>query len=71
MAAWLFVAGMSSSDIPAMEARLFNEGYDENRIVSASDIQLSLLFENTSFGRQLKRCISKWKISMARARACV
>ena len=59
MAGWLSVAGMSSSDIPAMDARLLIEGYDETRIVSASDIQLSLLFDNTSFGRQLKNCISK------------
>ena len=42
-----------------MDARLLNEGHDENRIVSASDVQLSLLFDNTSFGQQLKKCISK------------
>ena len=42
-----------------MDARLQNEGFDESRVVNASDVQLSLLFDNTSFGHQLKKCISK------------
>ena len=60
MGKWLSVAGMSPSQVPTFDARLRKEGYDEARVLAATDVQLSLLLRNATFASRLTNCLSKY-----------
>ena len=50
---------MSPSQVPAVENRLQREGLDEKGILEATDVQMSLLFRNSTFAARLVACLSK------------
>ena len=62
MAGWLSTSGLPSQQLPQAVQRLLGEGYDEKRLLDATDVQLSLLLRNTTLSRRLVQCIGEMMI---------